>query len=321
MVQQKLTGSEKKPSSKNDSGTASELTLDQILDKIDNMDAKETLKSKLRLMRAETEARVRELEGRVHQSETREEKPAGKRWSVIGGKPIEDPDGPYSTFAQAYAVADLERKEENKEGSMLQLLISSGLIGGKNNNDHFQIEMNKLMFSLITTMMATPKNDQSNTMLQALQTKIKTLEEEAVNSKDPVSAARRLAETVGALREIGMVPSGPSESVSVEKLREENRHDEELRKIGAEAELKSSLGRAAESIPVAIGEGIGAAMSVGRKGKPPAAAPNVVCPRCSTGFYVPGDVAVVKCPKCGAELERPPNQPPRTVPLVPEEDE
>jgi rubrerythrin len=329
MVQEKTGEQARNTSPKPNPAISKDLTIEQALDMIDNIDAKDALKAKLRLMHAETERRIHDLQhrykGEDEDGDDRKRK-ASDHWTVIGGKPIKDPDGEYDTFAQAYAIADLEKKEQNKEGGILQLLLTSGLIGGgKSNNDQFQIEMNKLMFGLITAMIGNQGKDNSTPIMQALQKKIEGLEKEASESKDPVNSAARLASTLKVFQDLGLVPAPRDENVSVDRLREENRHQEELRRLDAEVELKESLGRAVESIPTALGEGVGHAMS-GRGERAVAAeqsSPNVKCPKCGTGFYVPADISVVKCPKCGLELERPKPQPRSEAPQAPplEEDE
>ena len=308
MVQEKTGATENKPAAGRGGSIASkDITIEQALDMIDNLDAKEALKSKIRLMRAETEQRIRELDGQGKQRQTEENihRPAD-RWTVINGKPMKDPDGEYDTFLQAMKVCELERKEQGKEKGLLEVLLTSGLIGGKSNNDTFQLEMNKLMFGLITAMFTNQGKSPDGAVTQALQRKIESLEKEAAESRDPAAAAARLSSTLDVFRQMGFIPPPRDENISVDKLREDNRHAEEMRKLDAENEFKQSLGRAVESIPVSLGEGIGHAMSGKRdQPRPAQTSPNVQCPKCRTAFYVPAEMTSIKCPQCGVVLDRP----------------
>lgn len=100
---------------------------------------------------------------------------------------------------------------------------------------------------------------------------------------------------------------------TMEEIKEENRHNEEMIRLKQEQEHKEKLVNIATDIPKRIGESIAERMRDGESldGEQPDSPPSerktlekLKCEDCGTDIYVPFDTIHVSCPKCGSKYDR-----------------
>jgi len=237
-----------------------------------------------------------------------DEKP--KRWTVApDGKPIEDPEGEYETFAQAYKVAALAAAKSADPTAFFKFLKSEGIIGGKATASDFTQDLAKRYLDSIDAQLKAGGKSADSDVISRLESRITALSDEVRASSDPVVIISKAKALTDGLRSAGLIPE-PSAGGggSLEELKEAHRHAEKMEEIKAEVEYKQTVGKTLADIPERIGRGI--ASQVAGEGEESGGSSSSLtyytCTEegCGTKIPVPPEATSIKCPKCGMVYER-----------------
>jgi hypothetical protein len=252
-----------------------QLTLEQIIDQVEDIDARELLRAKARELRAQMDYRTNELEQRsVNLKSGRVDNKSGtasnggnkaERWSVVSGKPVKDEDGEYETFAQAYKVADLEVRaaaasaaDKNNPLVFFDFLEKRGVLKtGGNTTDDFAHSLATRYLDNIDVQLKASAAAKGNTPdeVTSLSKELSGLKEELQKVSDPIAVMTKARAIAESMREAGLIGGGtPGESI--EALRERNRHSEELKRIEIDADYKDKVGNTFAELPERIGRGL-----------------------------------------------------------------
>ncbi len=227
----------------------------------------------------------------------------GRRWTVINGKPLEDPEGEYDSFAQAYKVAALESGSKNDITTLLKFLKDEGLLGNK--SDDFRTKFVDVMIQKALNPPASGEGD----IIKEMRTELAGLKQDLRDSNDPIAIAQKFRALTSSLTEAGFTPQGSNTGRSVEELKEANRHVEEKMRIEADSELKKTKGEVLSSLPERIGVGLAEHFFTGETGQKPVPKQeslSFICTHkddkgvaCGMPIPVPPGAKQVICPKCG----------------------
>ncbi len=140
---------------------------------------------------------------------------------------------------------------------------------------------------------------------------------------DPMTALKNqmsiVRDTFSVMREaageMGWAPvakpgnSGPPPN-NIEELKENHRHDEEMLKLNTEKSYKQSMADTIGELPERIGAGIASQFGNDNGStKSNDGADVFKCQECQTPIFAPPTASRIKCPKCGAEYEKPAAKP------------
>ena len=291
-----------------------EPTVEELVAAMENeslkADVREAARMQLKLRMATMRRQIQEIEGGATAVTTRSgDGEKGKRWSVIGGKPVEDEDGPYETFAQAYKVASLEVQaaanataDKNSPGALFNLLQSMGLLGGK--TDSFTESLAKRYLDNIDAQLKAAVESKSKTPaeVQVLTSEVESLRSELKQVSDPVALMTRAKAITDSMKAAGFIPEPAPGADSIEARKVQYEHDEKMEQIKSEARYKEKLGDTISSIPERVGRGLGSQImeteETQKTGKTEEAAPPATfkCVKCGTMIPVSVDAPQIECP-------------------------
>jgi DNA-directed RNA polymerase subunit M/transcription elongation factor TFIIS len=165
--------------------------------------------------------------------------------------------------------------------------------------------------------MLKENNNKTDPTLNALLTKLT----EKIEAVEKVAAARSTAQPEkrtayivikGVIEEISMdrpiliEPENDAGAKSIEMVKEENRHAEEIERLKTDKEHKNSIANTLASIPEKIGRGLAGEIAGGGEIDVPSQAPGAktaeqeqfTCPECKTEFMIPAGALQFTCPNC-----------------------
>ncbi|MGA2669861.1 MAG: hypothetical protein ABSF21_00335 [Dehalococcoidia bacterium] len=186
------------------------------------------------------------------------------RWGIVDGRPIEDPEGPYRTFAQALQVASMERsgQQEAKRWSVLDDKPFEdpngdyGSFAEAYKVAYLSIEKKKLEAEV--KAVDSHNHNEDSDQVKILMAKLNAVEQQLQVALNPFEMLRRAKEMHDNLVESGIIPAAPtgeSPASAIELEKEKNRHAEEMKKIDADDKYKTSIANTVADIPKAIGAG------------------------------------------------------------------
>jgi hypothetical protein len=206
-----------------------------------------------------------------------------KRWSVLDDKPFEDPNGEFSSFAEAYRVSYLGVLKKNAEAELKAAQLA---------------QANK------------PKNEDSE-QIKMLVSTIGDLRRKIEEVSNPFETMRRAKVLKDEFMEAGLIspPGEPADPAnSVELTKEKNRHDEEMKKLDADARYKESISNTVAGLPRIIGAGISQDILKGLGSPSPdsveAAVERFPCKNCGAQIVAGAGATSVTCAKCGMEFRK-----------------
>jgi len=297
--------------------------MEEFIGTIEDIDKRETMQAKLREIKANAELRAREAEARLRQGGDKvtstnigTEKP--KRWTIApDGKPIEDPEGEYESFAQAYKVAALDAAKAADPTAFFKFLKAEGIIGTKATGSDFTQDLAKRYLDLIEAQITNKGKSTDSQIIADLRSDISTLREEVKQSSDPVVIISKAKALTDGLRSAGLIPVPSAGGTGLEELKETHRHDEKMEEIHAEADYKKILGETISELPERIGRGVGSEILAREGAEEPgdssgggsrleymACTEQVNGKVCGTKIPVPPGVSQVTCPSCGTIYTR-----------------
>lgn len=281
--------------------------MEDFINSIEDIDKREAMSAKLREIKANAELRAREAEARLRQGgkAVTETNTGGKRWTVVDGKPIEDPEGEYESFAQAYKVAALEAAKATDPTSFFKFLKSEGLIGEKTTGSDFTQDLAKRYLDNIDALLKGPGKGSS----EEVRGEITTLRDEVRRMSDPVEIIAKAKALTDGLRSAGLIPE-PSTGGggSLEELKETHRHEEKLEELRTEKAYKEKVSSTLSELPERIGHGFAEQlMGAEEEASSSSAIKYYTCTEEGCGFKIPitpetGDQVV--CGKCGTVYNR-----------------
>lgn len=322
--------------------------LEKALDDEDSDLAEELKRSRADEKLAQRKLNITKIEKERKKSDSGEEgegKPLVKRWSVIEGKPVEDPEGEYSTFAQALAMANLavrwtivdDRPIESPDGEYRTFAQAFQVISLEKRgqdikrwtiiddkpmeaaNGEYESFADAYRVAYLGLLKkqdaaAKPKIEDSEQM-KVLTAKMLTLEQQLALALNPVNIMKTARAIRNDFEEAGLISSPPvaggdTKGDPLELEKEKNRHTEEMRKLDTEDKYKTSLAETVAGVPKAIGKGISEDILRNIGAPPPEAGmEHFNCVKCGFPIVVgPGTIAV-RCPKCGTAQTNEPQPP------------
>jgi LSD1 subclass zinc finger protein len=153
-------------------------------------------------------------------------------------------------------------------------------------------------------------------ILRELKGKVEKLEEKVSNPPAPSQKGFIVIRPDGSFHEVEpgkpiiVQPQPPpaTTGTSLDELKEQNRHSEEVERIKGEKEYKSSIAETLASIPEKIGEGLAARAAADTEtqtaAKTQTAPESMQCDECKTIITIPPGATSVKCPKCNTGYAR-----------------
>ena len=266
-----------KSPARGDTQDKTEPTLEEIIDQLESAetkaDVKEALRVQLRIRLAGMKSRLRELEANVQRGGTVTNNAGngtgekGKRWSVIGGKPIEDDDGEYETFNQAYKVAALEvqaaaasNADKNSPTALFNLLRDMGVLGGK--TDSFTQSLATRYLDNVDHQLKAANESKSRNPaeVETLMTEVSSLKEELKRLSDPIELMGRAKALTDSMKAAGIIPGAvnPGEPIELTKLK--LAHEEKMEELKTDKEHKEKTDALLAELPERISAGIAGQM-------------------------------------------------------------
>ncbi len=323
--------------------------LDKALEDEDADLAEELKRTRAEEKLAQRNLNIKKIKKEATKSDGEEDtggKPPAKRWSVIDGKPVEDPDGEYSTFAQALAMGNAAvrwtvvegRPVESAEGEFrtfaqaLQVAASerSGqdvkkwtIIDDKPIEDpdgeypSFAAAYKVAYLGILKKEKVAETVNQGNSEQMRLMTsRMHALHKQLALALNPIETLKRAKAIKEDLEASGFVspslPGGSPEN-NVEFVKEKNRHEEEMKKADADREYKLGLVGNLSNLEETIGKGIGHDIRERAKSRSQSGPSesdgfeHLKCADCGTNITItPKTGERVPCPKCGAIWSRKP---------------
>ncbi len=271
---------------------------------IENLEARETLQAKLREMRATLELRAREADARARQ---------------VGGDNVKEgkPEPTLQEKVTATAVFLLEHGIDPKQvgdyltGSRMTTPIALPGMGGTQQQGLTIADLT----SIINLINQNKPDDDLKAILKSLTDEVKTLKASSNVPVDPVTYAKQQMESIktiiSLMTESGLVklPGGGGEGVSLDVVKEQNRHGEKMEEIKIERDYKTGMVDAVGNIIEDVGRGASSQI-LQRKEVPREKTGGVLetfeCQQCKATIYITPETGDrVKCAKCGKEYERP----------------
>jgi hypothetical protein len=228
---------------------------------------------------------------------------AGKRWTVVDGKPIEDPEGEYESFAQAYKVAALNAAKATDQTALFSFLKKEGLLDLGKKDDFMSQFMGKLAALSVENIInpAAGRADAGTAeVIRSLQAEMSAMREEIRKSTDPIESAKRVVGVFGTFKELGLIHEPAPGGENIEAIKERNRHEEELAKLKLEERRGDAFANAPKVIGGAIAQGIrsrGGGAPGGEIAETPPAPGTKRPVHVIEG--IPGEPGEVNCPECG----------------------
>lgn len=232
---------------------------------------------------------------------------ANVRWTVIDGRPIEDPEGEYRTFAQALRVAALDRLgQDTKRWTVLD---DKPIEDPKGEFDSFADAYKAAYLSILKKqkVIETPKQENPE-QLKVLVARMDSLDKQLALALNPIETLKRANAIREELTSAGFIsPSSPGNSLednlAIEK--EKNRHAEEMRKLDTEENFKKSISNTFADMPKNFGKGVSEKI-MKNIGASPAndGMEHINCEKCGAPIVVPPGTVAFKCPKCNVLLAK-----------------
>jgi ribosomal protein S27E len=283
--------------------------LEAAISTVENIDARELLQAKARLLRAEMDLKTREAEARGREYETggRGKEPQNgdkKKDELVTNALVLIDKGVDPKVVAQYILASSSANPTVTFGAAQQQGITLtdilALFDRMNASKGTSPEMQALLAKLTDDVAAL----KARTMATG-------------QPKDAMTLAKEQAEgikaLVGALVETGLVrpPGGGGESTGepLDVIKEKNRHEERRIELGTEKEYKAGMVDAVGNLAEDIGRGA-ASQVLQRKEVPREKTGGVLetfeCRECHATIYVTPETGdKVKCAKCGMVYERP----------------
>ena len=291
--------------------------LESAINKLDSMEAKELLRAKARVLRANMELQAREAEQRLQ-----------------GGRPPDNKPAEVNTEAKrdqvaATAMALLEKgMPANVVGEYLRTGLSGNIpisFGGQPGGQQgLQLSDIKTIMEMVNSGKGTDPN--LTIILNKMNERLDSIEQNRrpVEAK-PAKGYVYRQDATGAWKKEELEPGEtlliPTAQVttgkSIEEIKEENRHAEELEKMKADKDYKEKIAGVVAELPERIGAGLAGRVMDQEEAAAPAArtmSTKMEYFKCKgdlegkvCGYDIPippGATLQVTCPKCGTIYSR-----------------
>jgi len=149
-------------------------------------------------------------------------------------------------------------------------------------------------------------------ILDKLNQKVTDIENRTLSHEPQTRTNYVLVKADGTIQEIEsgkpiILEPKPIEGQSIDVVKEQNRHTEQMETIKVERDFKEKLGNVVEEIPVSLGKGWAAENALRRRQDgPPSSSTekgsvsSFPCTKCKATIFVPPDIPEqIKCSKCG----------------------
>ncbi|MFH1031114.1 MAG: hypothetical protein V1767_00885 [Chloroflexota bacterium] len=294
--------------------------------------------------KARHEANIKKAQDEVKRvsrdGEEREQKPEVKKWTLVGGKPVEDPEGDYNTLAQALLMAEsMIRWDVGDDGLPIedpdgryrtynQALRAASLLRQDQNvkkwtlidgkpieapegeyasySDAYRaayLDIERKRTEVMAAAAAAAKKPEESDTVKALATDLRNLQLQLADAVNPFKIMQKAKILRDEFMDSGLIPvtpPSPNTGDSIETVKENNRHTEEMEKLKTEKTYKESIADTLANGTRLVGEGISQDILKGVLKKPAESGmESFKCDKCGTTITVGPGALAVKCPKCG----------------------
>lgn len=306
-AKKKLGLGNNKPGGESGNKKEGDITLDEAINQVDNIEAREVVRAKAREMKAQYELRAREAENRLRE---------------IGGEKVgNEEEAKLRDQISTTATMLLEKNVDPK--IVGQYILGSTPVtpitvsGGMPTQQGFSFDDVKKIWDMATENKGSGELKGVLENLTTLTAEVKALKDSNRHDPlDPITFAKQQAEQTRAyyetLKSLGMIKESESstyEGEPLEVVKEKHRHEEKIEEIHTDREYKQEVTKIAGDIPERIGRGIAGQFGEEGEGKGSSGGglEYITCQEegCGQKIYITPDTGPqVTCPKCGSIYTR-----------------